>query len=374
MKRIKKRYTDPITGEEKWTTGKTEFEAVNNLIVTLFSDLKSRGLLHADNLSDAPLFEPYAREWLERYRVRKVTGNTISGYRGYLENHLIPFFGRRRINEITVDSIQDFMNRMQIVRGKQPPCKPSKETIKKVIDFLAMILDAAVEADILAKNPAKSKSLRNPSTRKKKREALTMPILTKVISGIDNLSQQRDRWLLVLILHGLRRGEVLALRGKDICLEEGIISINKSITYADETGKKSNDAFIKSPKSKDSIRDVYFLPLFTKYLEEMALVDGYIIDSPRGTRDKPISYQGCKRTWERIQRELPILQGVTMHQFRHTYGTIGANTGDLKSLSTQIGHYDTGFTMQAYVTPQAEPMRLFAQKVSDIYKHGYSQT
>src|SRR5215211_8471553 len=51
-------------------------------------------------------FEEYAREWLERQDVRP---RTMESHRWALEQHLIPYFGRRRLGQITVDDVAGFV-------------------------------------------------------------------------------------------------------------------------------------------------------------------------------------------------------------------------------------------------------------------------
>jgi Phage integrase, N-terminal SAM-like domain len=54
-------------------------------------------------------FQQYAEEWLERQNVRE---RTLEVYRWALKNHLIPYFGRRRLNEITCDHIAAYIAHM----------------------------------------------------------------------------------------------------------------------------------------------------------------------------------------------------------------------------------------------------------------------
>src|SRR5439155_14813474 len=50
-------------------------------------------------------FEQYAREWLERQTVRP---RTLEIYSWALNQHLIPYFGRRRLDQITAEDIASF--------------------------------------------------------------------------------------------------------------------------------------------------------------------------------------------------------------------------------------------------------------------------
>ena len=55
-------------------------------------------------------FEQYAREWLERQTVRP---RTLEIYSWALNQHLIPYFGRRRLDQITAEDIAAFIAQMK---------------------------------------------------------------------------------------------------------------------------------------------------------------------------------------------------------------------------------------------------------------------
>lgn len=90
--------------------------------------------------------------------------NTLANYEGYLKKHLLPYFGARDICTITIDDVQEFMNSKAAY---------SKKMIEELLLTLGMILNAAKEDGLISINPAKSKRLHNPSTKKTVREALT---------------------------------------------------------------------------------------------------------------------------------------------------------------------------------------------------------
>jgi hypothetical protein len=55
-------------------------------------------------------FEQYAREWLQRQTVRP---RTLEIYSWALNQHLIPYFGRRRLDQITAEDIAAFIAQMK---------------------------------------------------------------------------------------------------------------------------------------------------------------------------------------------------------------------------------------------------------------------
>lgn len=75
-----------------------------------------------------------------------------------VKRHLYPFFGLMAIEEITRDTIQDFLN------GKS---EYARKTIREMLMVLGMVLECAVEDGIISRNPERSNLLKIPSTRKR---------------------------------------------------------------------------------------------------------------------------------------------------------------------------------------------------------------
>ena len=130
---------------------------------------------------DIPTFHEYASQWLERRSAgvlgdRPLSANSRADYLGRLRNHLLPFFGRRRLDEIDTEMCVDF--KAQTMREarrlaadlaagadvrdannrRRVPLGPA--SIKKLIDALTAILDDAIEDGHIERNPARTKRMR----------------------------------------------------------------------------------------------------------------------------------------------------------------------------------------------------------------------
>jgi hypothetical protein len=103
-----------------------------------------RGLWSPDVVApDAPLaptFHEFASEWLEARRA-ELRPASIADYTWQLSNHLLPFFHRHRLPQITVaevDRYRDFQVREGLLGA---------ESINKTITRLGQILAVAEERD-----------------------------------------------------------------------------------------------------------------------------------------------------------------------------------------------------------------------------------
>jgi integrase len=128
-----------------------------------------------------PTFHEYASQWLQRRSDgvlgdRPLSRNSRADYRGRLRNHLLPFFGNHRLDEIDTEmciafkaekirearqleadlaagaDLRDAYNRRRV------PLGPA--SIRKLIDALTAILDDAIEDGHIERNPARTKRMR----------------------------------------------------------------------------------------------------------------------------------------------------------------------------------------------------------------------
>ena len=114
----------------------------------------------------------YAIPWFKTYKENKLRPTTLRGYRSNFRKHIFPALGHLHFDEITPDVLQKFMTDRQYL---------ARNTLHSMMTLISEMLDYAVEDGLLPKNPAASKRLFNPSTKKERRRALTLEEIQDVI-------------------------------------------------------------------------------------------------------------------------------------------------------------------------------------------------
>jgi integrase len=192
-----------------------------------------------------PTFHEYASEWFELERYRKGwAAKTITGYTYHLSHQLLPFFGPKRLSEITPKMIDTYTAAMRRARedGRH---NMSDRTLNDGLTRLAQILEAAVEDEEIAldRNPASSRK-RRIRTGKPKRALLDrasqLEALLEAAKQVDRNPRLRKRrglpraytMVLVLAFTGLRLSEFLALEWRDIDLANRRLIVRESKTDA----------------------------------------------------------------------------------------------------------------------------------------------
>lgn len=332
--RIKQRVTLP-NGSKVWCTGETVGEVIDCV-------LKKMAVLEQPQ-NESPIFFDYAEKWYSLYHTPKVRWNTTQNTRTYLDKHIYPFIGNKKLHEITHDDIQMIFNKMS---------NHARSTVEKVQITLNQIMKNAVEDGFIDKN-VMSSSRYVISKKVEHRDPLSASDIRDISKGMAVLPE-RERLLLAIAMHtGLRHGEILALTWGDIDLENRLIHVRRSVAF------HNNQPVIGPTKSKAGIRDVPIdLGLFNLLKNGTDKV-GFVIKSTKQS-DEPMTERTYRRTWERIGKEVN-LHGATAHVFRHTYATMAESYTDPKTLQAILGHADIQTTLNRYAHPVKERIR----KLSD---------
>lgn len=88
------------------------------------------------------LFNDVAQDYLAN---RKLTKNTLKGYKSQLKYNILPYFGEFQIDKITYEMIVDFMQKM---KEKYKP-----KTASNGVTLLGSILKYAFEQGLIKHNP-----------------------------------------------------------------------------------------------------------------------------------------------------------------------------------------------------------------------------
>ena len=170
-----------------------------------------------------PTFHEFASAWL-RDGAPGWRPKTISDYRWALELHLLPYFARHRLADITIEEV-DRYKAAKLREGKLGP-----NSINKTLTRLAQVLEVAVEYGHIERNPAKGKRRRVKGTEPRRSwvEPEQLPAL------IDAADIYLRPTIATLAGAGLRIGEAVALDWRDVKLGAGTLVVRESKTAAGE--------------------------------------------------------------------------------------------------------------------------------------------
>jgi integrase len=164
-----------------------------------------------------------------------LSSSTLATYEWELTNHLLPFFAGDRLSEITISEV-DRYRQEKVGEGLL-----GATSINKTIGRLAQILEVAGERELIDRNPARGRRRRLKQRAPERSWLDRAEQIEAFLQAAGELDREarRDRramprrvLLATLTLAGLRIGEALSLRWRDIDLAAGRLRVRGSKTDA----------------------------------------------------------------------------------------------------------------------------------------------
>lgn len=171
--------------------------------------------------------DEFARdEWAPRYAIPNLSLKTRTVYGGVWDRYVGPRLGGIELRRLTPQVIDSFVTEMRAAGVGDP-------TIVKSLTALQSVLSRAVMWGWIASNPATA--VRKPSQR---RSRAVRPLPPSAVEAIRSRLDPRDATLIsVLAYAGLRPGEALALRWRDV--RERTILVERAVSLGEVKDTKT---------------------------------------------------------------------------------------------------------------------------------------
>ena len=164
--------------------------------------------------------------------------------------------------------------------------------------------------------------------------------------------------VLLCMFSGLRIGELCGLRWGDIDLDNGTISVSRTVQRINKGGR--SEVVVGTPKSKSSVRIVPVPKFIVDILKQNKKADGFYIISGKV---KPVEPRTMQYRFKSILKACGV-RDVNFHLLRHTYATVCIEQGfDPKTLSELLGHADASITLNRYVHSSMHMKRKYVDRL-----------
>ena len=267
-----------------------------------------------------------------------------------VELKILPYFGNKRVNDITAADIRQWQNEL-IKMGYSPTY------LKTINNQLSAIFNYAVRYYDLKSNPcAKAGSM-----GKSKAEEMDFWTGEEFRRFIDSVMNKRLSYMAFMTLYwtGMRLGELLALNPKDVDLEKRTIAITKSYQ---RLGKKDVITPPKTSKSKRVITIPEFLVADIKdYMDSL-------YDLQEDDRLFPITKYYLEHEMQRGIKESGVKR-IRLHDLRHSHASLLIELGfSPLEIANRLGHEKVETTLNTYSHLYPNKQTKLAERLDREYK------
>ena len=267
-----------------------------------------------------------------------------------VELKILPYFGNKRVNDITAADIRQWQNEL-IKMGYSPTY------LKTINNQLSAIFNYAVRYYDLKSNPcAKAGSM-----GKSKAEEMDFWTGEEFRKFIDSVMNKRLSYMAFMTLYwtGMRLGELLALNPKDVDLKKRTISITKSYQ---RLGKKDVITPPKTPKSKRVITIPEFLAADIKdYMDSL-------YDLQEDDRLFPITKYYLEHEMQRGIKESGVKR-IRVHDLRHSHASMLIELGfSPLEIANRLGHEKVETTLNTYAHLYPNKQTKLAERLDSEYR------
>ncbi len=336
----------------------------------------------------APTFHEFAEEWWT-LRTGQLARKTQADYRWRLTVHLIPWFGKMRLDAITFEEVERYIaaelaegERIReaaatgkpIIEGiidkhgceRKRKARPlSPRSINMTVTLLGAILERALKRKLIDHNPAKDKDLRVKEREPARSYLDTAAQIEALLDAAGELDREatkerrhieRRATLATLTFAGLRINELCALRWRDVDLAAGWL----------HTGSKTDAGRYRAVKIRGALRnelvalrarrgsivqDAYVFatrtgkPMADGNLRRRTL--GWPADNEKGKGGKGAVGRANANLAKRGLPPLP--EHITPHSLRRTFCSLLYALGEPPTVvMDEMGHTDPGLALRVY--------------------------
>lgn len=315
-------------------------------------------------------FNTLVEQYFKLYAPTKLKEVTAEHYLSNIRNHIAPVFGNRKLKDIGVSDVTEFLSSIKR--------KPS--TVHKIKIVFHSVMKFAVSQNFIKKNPCVGVNRRDPANKEygEIENVLTLEQARKLISILSDKDGEYfifNTIVKLLVMTGMRSGECLGLRWSSIDFEKKTIFIDKTLSFA------NNHWFLSTPKTPRSTRtiamDDVVVDLLKKHREEQNKQKEIVGNA---WQHPELVFTSCTGHWydrsllnaqfrrfiRAHKEELKLDHNLTIHGLRHTNAALLLFAGeDIENISAHLGHASSDITSRVYAHMYAEVRVRVAKTVSN---------
>jgi integrase len=281
-------------------------------------------------------FRQAAEEWLHHGEIeRALKPSTVLDYRSALKVHLLPAFGEEPIESIGARQVERWRSEQLELALRSPrqngrvTAGLSPRSANKLTSMMHSIFELARRRHDLARNPIADIQRVRERVDPTNFDFYSPEEIESLVRHAG--SEQGAAIVKTAAFTGLRRGELMALRWRDVDFARSTVRVNASYAKGSLT----------APKSRKG-RAVPLVPELAEVLARLATRGEYAEDDDLvfvGTAGGYLDASALRRRYM-LAQEAAGLRPLRFHDLRHTFGSLAINRASQVQVQAWMGHAD----------------------------------
>jgi integrase len=335
---------DPATGtrRRKWHTFTGTKRRAQEECARLISALKGGTYLEPDKTTVAQFLE----RWLKHIKPN-VAPRTHERYVEICRRNIVPLIGQAKLSQLKPVQISAAYSKA-LEAGTTPKGPLSPRSVLHLHRVLKQALKQAVRWELLHRNPLNA--VQPPKVEKRRVVTYDM---TQTAALLEALKGQRIYVpALLAVLCGLRRGEIAALKWRNVDLEKGSLAVVESVEQMNGSVrlKETKSGRVRTVALPSTVRDELRAHRLLQAQQLLKLGvrlgdDSFVCALEDGS---PMQPTFITHEWVRAIKGT-ALPRYRFHDLRHAHGTHMLASGThIKVASERLGHSKVGITLDLY--------------------------
>lgn len=371
-------YKDDGAPKRKYVYAQSRAEVARKA-AELANHVFETGYVNGDMRPDLVTVDELSTNWLMDYKRFSVSSRTFEWYLNLTKMYIKPTLGNQKVADVQPLHVQRVLNRL-LDNGK------AVSTVKSAQFVARQLFAHAVEMNLISENPAAKTKIQRHDRKAREDEMKAIPIeyRSRILEAAETQSNIKPI-ITTLMFSGLRSGEMIALKWKNINFDAMTISVDGAVTVDSQYDRDGiclrKDSVLSSTKTVSGFRTIRVsarvMDVLKQWRQELAIQeitdkreligpDCFVFPTRTGEMR---AYAGFRSLIRRFLESNGFQHlGIHPHSFRHTFANILLeNNVNPRVVQLYLGHHDVQTTLNTYSSVASEVFDKTAQRIDSVY-------